>query len=304
MAEKPEVIIQPRDYWQDNSIGGGRREPDVPKVPPEPIPAYIPAYIADARAKRQAKPVSRPYGIIDRAYDRNALNLSCSYPLERILSGLRRFAEQLRQGTERVPNCCMLFYGLPGTGKSEFGKYLARELGMRLYVRRGSDLLNCYVGETEKSIRDAFEAAGEPDTLFMIDEADSFINSRRSADHQWEVTQVNEFLCRMEEFRGILICSTNFDDRLDEATARRFTFKIRFEPLTDSGKKLLAERMLSEVCTLPEDLGPLYALAGLTPGDFRTVRNRMLIVNPGPVSFEECLEELKLELKYRAAGAR
>lgn len=282
-----EVIIHPFDYWKPGyefkkavvDAATEMNEREIQKITNDSDGIRIP--------------------ILDRGYEHEALNLDCSYPLERMLTGLENYAAQLRAGKEKVQNCCMLFHGEPGTGKTEFGKYIAKRLGMNIYVRRGSDMLNCYVGETEKHIRRAFELAMKPNTVFLIDEADSFLASRKTADHQWEITEVNEFLCRMEEFRGILICTTNFDERLDDATSRRFTFKIGFKPLNRTGMRILAGSMLSEVCQMPPQLDELYELEGLTPGDFKAVRNRMLIVNPGRVSYEEALSELKLELEYR-----
>lgn len=288
MAEnKKEIIIHPLDYWQP----GYEVKKTVVEAAPEKKERKIEKAVDASDGARSP--------ILDRGYDHRALNLDCSYPLERMLKGLENYAEQLRAGTEKVQNCCMLFHGEPGTGKTEFGKYIATRLGMDIYVRHGSDLLNCYVGETEKNIRSAFEQAMKPNTVFLIDEVDSFLGSRKTADHQWEITEVNEFLCRMEEFRGILICTTNFNERLDEATSRRFIFKIGFKSLNRTGLRILAHSMLSEVCQIPSKLDELYKLEGLTPGDFRAVRNRMLIVNPNRVPFKEALDELRLELAYR-----
>ena len=68
--------------------------------------------------------------------------------------------------------------------------------------------------------------------MLLLDEADSFLRSRRLAERNYEVTEVNEMLQGMERFAGIFICTTNLFDDLDEAALRRFTFKIRFHPLT------------------------------------------------------------------------
>jgi SpoVK/Ycf46/Vps4 family AAA+-type ATPase len=52
------------------------------------------------------------------------------------------------------------------------------------------------------------------------------------AERNYEVTEVNEMLQGMERFAGVFICTTNLFEDLDEAALRRFTFKIRFHPLT------------------------------------------------------------------------
>ena len=125
------------------------------------------------------------------------------------------------------------------------------------------------------------------------------LRDRSLAEKGWEVTQVNEFLCRMEEFRGILICSSNLINNFDKAAMRRFVFKIKFLDLTDEGKITLTKKYFNEVCLLPENLDKIKEINDLRPGDFKSVRDRMLIVYRDKVSFDEILDELKLETSYR-----
>ena len=66
-----------------------------------------------------------------------------------------------------------------------------------------------YVGDNEQNIKEAFEEAEETDSILLFDEADSFFANRENANTSWERTMVNEFLTQMEEFSGILICTTN-----------------------------------------------------------------------------------------------
>jgi SpoVK/Ycf46/Vps4 family AAA+-type ATPase len=58
--------------------------------------------------------------------------------------------------------------------------------------------------------------------VLLLDEADSFMQSRKDAVRNYEVSEVNEMLQGMERFNGIFICTTNLFDRLDEAALRRF----------------------------------------------------------------------------------
>lgn len=236
---------------------------------------------------------------VDRAYDLSVLNTSSNYPLDKIISGVQNFANQWKSGTNKVKTCTLLFHGFPGTGKTEFGKYLSAQTGLSFTVKRASEIFDKYVGETEKILSSIFLNARSNKSILMIDEADSFLESRTNADHTWEISKVNELLCQLEQHEGIVICSTNFLSNLDSAALRRFIFKIEFKPLTNEGKHIMAQRMLSEVCNIPNDLSELDKINLLTPGDFKAVRDRLLIIHNDKISWEEVIRELKIEIQYK-----
>ena len=236
---------------------------------------------------------------VDRAFDLNVINIDSNYPIEKIIEGISNFSEQLKLGINKVKNVCILFSGNSGVGKSEFAKYLASRTSLGFQHTRASDLLNKYVGETEQRITNLFKNASLNKSILLIDEADSLLRDRSLSHNSWEITQVNEFLCRMEEYEGILICSSNLINNFDKAAMRRFVFKIKFLGLTDEGKEILARKYLDEVCLLPSDLSEIKKIDDLRPGDFKNVRDRLLIVYRDKVSFDEALEELRLETSYR-----
>ncbi len=78
-----------------------------------------------------------------------------------------------------------------------------------------------WVGEGEKNIKRAFAEAESEEAILIIDEADSLLFNRDRAVRSWEISFTNEFLTRMERFRGILICTTNRVEDLDSASLRR-----------------------------------------------------------------------------------
>ena len=172
------------------------------------------------------------------------------------------------------PRMNLLMYGPPGTGKTEFVKYLGKTLGQKVVVKMGSDLLSMWVGGTEKNIRNAFREAEEEKAILFLDEIDGLVQDRAGAGHRWEVTQVNELLHQMENFNGVMIGATNFMDNVDQATLRRFTFKLQFGYLKEDGKKLFFERLFKSSLTEAE-AAELAAVPNLAPGDFRTVRQSM-----------------------------
>jgi len=101
-------------------------------------------------------------------------------------------------------NFSLCLYGVPGSGKSAYARYLAEKLKMKVLHKRGSDLIDPWVGNTEKNIAAAFSEAKKKKMLLVFDEADSFLRDRRLALQSWEVTKVNEMLTQMES--SVAVC--------------------------------------------------------------------------------------------------
>ena len=176
-------------------------------------------------------------------------------------------SDRLTAITSRQFSMCL--QGPPGTGKSAFVRYLAKRLDMEVMQKRASDLLSMWVGETEKNVAEAFAEARDQELFLVFDEADSLLADRRFAHRNWEVSQVNEMLTWMESHPLPFACTTNYDERLDPATLRRFDFKLRLDYLS-------AERVRDAFksffrLTPPKEI---ESLANLTPGDFAVVRRR------------------------------
>ena len=188
-------------------------------------------------------------------------------------TNLQEVAQLLQ--TARTGRLCL--YGPPGTGKTAFGRWLAQQLNVPLHVRRASDLLGMYVGESEKNIARAFHEAEADGGVLLIDEVDSFLQDRQGTERSWEVSQVNEMLTQMESFGGVFIASTNLMDKLDPAVLRRFDLKVRFGPLRPAQAAQLLQRHCQQH-HLPEpsaaELAQVQALARLTPGDFAAVHRQ------------------------------
>lgn len=205
----------------------------------------------------------------------------------------------------------MCLYGPPGTGKTAFAHHLGRELGLPVLVKRGSDLLDCYVGETEKKIAAAFHSARDARAILVIDEADSFLRDRADASRSWEVTQVNELLTQMEAFEGIFIASTNLIDTLDSASLRRFDFKVKFDYLTRAQRRAMLTRVASDLSATPDEderAGQLVdRLEWLTPGDFANALRQLHVTGEPatPARLAALLEveaAVKPEGRHRAIG--
>ena len=233
-------------------------------------------------------------------YSLKAINTSESP--ESIINCLKNYLKQKGSSLGKsIPNMNLLFYGQPGTGKTEYAKYLAQVLCMEIKLKRASDLISCWVGQTEKLIADAFDEAEEDEAILFLDEADSFFYPRKDAMHSWEKTQTNELLTQTENYNGIMICATNMKDGLDEASLRRFKFKVEFKTLAQDGniemyKTVLAPLASAKLSEIEEKR--VRSLKGLTPGEFRLVADKYSFLE-SKVLPSQLIQSLMEELKHK-----
>jgi tRNA A37 threonylcarbamoyladenosine biosynthesis protein TsaE len=180
---------------------------------------------------------------------------------------LAALADRLADSRQR--HFSMLLSGPAGCGKSAYARYVANRIGMPILERRASDLLSKWVGGSEKLIAAAFAEAVEKDAVLIFDEADSLLGARSGAEHNHEVTRVNELLTWLERHRLPFVATTNFLDNIDGAAMRRFLFKAKFDFID------VAQRVRAFIAHF--DVSPpagLEALDGLTPADFALVKRR------------------------------
>jgi SpoVK/Ycf46/Vps4 family AAA+-type ATPase len=207
--------------------------------------------------------------------------------------------EAVATALESQPAARLCLFGPPGTGKTEWARQLARRLGRPLHVKRASDLLSKFVGDSERLMRQTFDVAARESAVLLIDEADGLLRDRMSASHGWEVSMINELLTCIETFEGIFIASTNLQERLDQASARRFDFKVSFDYLSvDQAGQMFHD--LLQALGIELDAGwvpPSSALSRLAPGDFANVFRQARLV---PATSAEKLVELLA--KEAAAG--
>lgn len=236
-------------------------------------------------------------------YSLEAINTDV--PLETITASVREFLHRSGEGSFEVKNLNLLLMGPPGTGKTEYVKSLASNSGRDLLVKRTSDLLGAYVGQTERSIADAFAEAEERNAILFLDEADSLFIDRSEASRSWEVSQTNELLCQMENFDGVLACATNFQDNLDIAALRRFAFKVKFSYMRPEQQLAFFRSYFSEKISqgmTMEQEARLRRIAGLAPGDFKVTRQKFYFVRD--VGVDTLIESLEREAESRIGRSR
>jgi len=186
----------------------------------------------------------------------------------------------------------MYFYGLSGTGKSALARYIADRTGKKLLTKRVSDIMDKYVGESEKNLSRAFEEAEENDAILLFDEADSFFSDRTNSFFSWERTLVNEFLTQVEAFSGILICTSNLRKVMDPAMQRRFHLLVEFKPLQAQGIKGLLNSYFHFLSFTDEQIASLIKCDSVTPGDFASLNSRLRFLSKAKINSDYIISEL------------
>ncbi len=164
-----------------------------------------------------------------------------------------KFSElQKRLEEQAMPKgVAALFYGLPGTGKTETAMQIARITGRAVCHVDISAAKTCWYGESQRLVKGIFTnyrrlcEKEKQKPILLFNEADALLSSRQNINNvsgsssvaQTENAIQNIILEEMEKLDGILIATTNLTDNLDSAFARRFLFKIEFKQPTAEAKQ-------------------------------------------------------------------
>ncbi len=132
-----------------------------------------------------------------------------------------------------------LFYGPSGTGKTMAASVIANELALDIYRIDLSQVVNKYIGETEKNLARVFDAAEDSGAILLFDEADTLFAKRTEVktSHDRNANRETSYLLqRMESYSGIAILTTNLKKDMDSAFMRRIRFAIQF-PFPDKAAR-------------------------------------------------------------------
>ncbi len=132
-----------------------------------------------------------------------------------------------------------LFAGPSGTGKTLAAEVLAHELALDLYRVDLSAVVSKYIGETEKNLKQVFDAAEEGGVLLLFDEADALFGKRsdvKDSHDRYANIEVGYLLQRMETYRGLAVLTTNLKSTIDKGFQRRLRFVVNF-PFPDAAQR-------------------------------------------------------------------
>ena len=179
----------------------------------------------------------------------------------------KQVVNRLNENGMRQGFAC-LFYGSPGTGKTETVNQLARITGRDVLMVDVTQIKSCWVGESEQNIKALFDCyrkyvkEREVAPILLFNEADAVLGIRQEgaqrAVDKMENSIQNIILQEMETLEGVMIATTNLTCNLDKAFERRFIYKIEFERPTIEAKKQIWKSMIPSlsddaVCSLAKD---------------------------------------------------
>ena len=186
--------------------------------------------------------------------------------------------DRLEKAGMRKGFCC-LFYGAPGTGKTETVYQLARQTGRDILRVDVDKIKSCWVGESEKNIKSLFDRYrnicrdSKLAPILLFNEADAVLGVRmegaaRAVDKMENSIQ-NIILQEMETLEGIMIATTNLTTNLDKAFERRFLYKVRYEKPIAEARAQIWQAMLPGLTT--EDASILAKEADLSGGEIENI---------------------------------
>jgi SpoVK/Ycf46/Vps4 family AAA+-type ATPase len=202
----------------------------------------------------------------------------------------------------------MLFSGPPGTGKTLAAEVVAHELDVDLLLVDLSRIVSKWIGETEKNLAAAFDAAERARCVLFFDEADALFAKRTEvsdAHDRYANLETSYLLSRVERFEGLVVLSTNLRQNIDPAFARRLDVVVDFEEPSQPEREALWRMHVPPAAPLGDDVD-LAELAALYPVVGGLIRNAALAAGfraaaaGGPLTREHFFQAVRRE--YAKAG--
>jgi len=151
----------------------------------------------------------------------------------------------------------LLISGPPGTGKTMTANAIAGELSLALYQVNLSNIVDKYIGETEKNLEKVFNYAEKSNTVLFFDEADALFGTRsevHDSRDRYANTEISYLLQRIEAYDGIVIMATNIKGNIDPAFMRRIRYVVHFENPDEEMRRAIWESLFTDSVPHEEDI--------------------------------------------------
>lgn len=154
------------------------------------------------------------------------------------------------------PGLTMLFYGLPGTGKTELVKQISKTHNRAIFQVEMSAIKDMFVGNSEKNLKRVFKDYNDAvrrykiTPILLFNEADAILGKRnlvQNAVDQMLNSMQNILLQELEDFKGIFIATTNLIENIDGAFDRRLLYKLKFENPNDETRYKILQNQFSNI---------------------------------------------------------
>lgn len=199
-------------------------------------------------------------------------------------------------------NVSALFVGPPGTGKTMAVHVLSDMLELPLYRVDISQIVDKYIGETEKRLEEVFNVAEKNNAILFFDEADAIFGKRsevNDAKDRYANTEVSYILQRMEEYDGIVILATNYKKNIDEAFMRRIRYLVEFTlPGEEIRRQIWESSFSAEVPLEDVDFAYLARQFELSGGNIKNIVLNAVFAAASqgqPVGMVHILESIRSE---------
>lgn len=198
----------------------------------------------------------------------------------------KNYTKIIKQLTSNLvsSNLSIILYGLPGTGKTEYIKQLAKLTKRDIYQVDISNIKDLWVGNSEKNLKLIFNEynqvlkTNKKTPILLFNEADAILGKRinvsSSVDQVFNSLQ-NILLQELEDFNGIFVATTNNITNIDNAFDRRFVFKIQLQLPNESTRYLILKENFPEINDdVVLKIARLYKLSG---GQITNIKKRILL---------------------------
>lgn len=214
----------------------------------------------------------------------------------------QKIQERMKEKGFRNGFAC-LFYGSPGTGKTETVYQLARQTGRNVMVVDVPQLKSMWVGQSEKNVKALFDRYREQvnkaklTPILLFNEADAIIGKRKNgaenAVDKMENSLQNIILQEMETLEGIMIATTNLQQNMDKAFERRFLYKIKFDKPTEEARASIWRSMIPDLSEL--DIHTLASRYDFSGGQIENIARHYAI---DVILHGHCEDELPMLFRH------